>query len=300
MSRMVSLYEDDLGPECKQRVFRLLSAFPYLLRHHIQPQCLDCNKIENSPYAILLREESGGGASALLRNNRRNNIKKPSGGKKNNLIQKAAAHNTNHECWVDRRSLPWCLLPDAALAKCAVSDNRPLWICDRLSQELTSVEYTPNFTSRERLSFLGHVDKLSQCIGECERIHQTAVPLNYARHSLRSLTLWLFSLPFCLLDDLGILTGPVMAAMAWLLLGVYQIGYSIEDPFQGSLRLSVLCDAVYRDVMYIGRLQENPRDSAYELEEEQWDAMEDFSGDGGAAFSNRATNIPQSLIGAAP
>eukprot|EP00567_Pseudictyota_dubia_P009111 CAMPEP_0197462970 /NCGR_PEP_ID=MMETSP1175-20131217/60541_1 /TAXON_ID=1003142 /ORGANISM="Triceratium dubium, Strain CCMP147" /LENGTH=52 /DNA_ID=CAMNT_0042998605 /DNA_START=52 /DNA_END=207 /DNA_ORIENTATION=+ len=41
-----------------------------------------------------------------------------------------------------------------------------------------------------------------------------------------------------------------MAVIAWLLLGVYEIGYSIEDPFQGSLRLNILCDAIYRDVMY--------------------------------------------------
>lgn len=86
-----------------------------------------------------------------------------------------------------------------------------------------------------------------------------------------------------------------MGAIAWLLLGVYQIGYSIEDPFQGSLRLSILCDAVYRDVMYIGRLQENPRDSAYTLQEEdeeysEWEAMDDGS----------LPIIPASLIGAAP
>ena len=197
----------------------------------------------------------------------------------------------NAECWVDRRSLPWSLLPDVALRKCAEAPNRPLWVCDRLSQELVSVEYGPNFTSRERLQFMGQIDKLSQCIGECERIHQTAVPLNYARHSLRSLTLWLVSLPFCLIPELGLFTGPVVGAMAWLLLGVYQIGYTIEDPFQGSLRLSLLCDAVYRDVMYIGRQDENSRDSAYRImdhELNEWNILDNI------------VTIPQSLLGVAP
>lgn len=78
-------------------------------------------------------------------------------------------------CMVDRRALPWCLLPPAALSKCAESFNRPLWVCDRLSQELANVPYSDNFTSRERLAFLSQIDKLSKCIGECERIHQTAV-----------------------------------------------------------------------------------------------------------------------------
>jgi len=28
-----------------------------------------------------------------------------------------------------------------------------------------------------------------------------------------------------------------------------EIGYTIEDPFQGSLRLSIICDAIRRDVL---------------------------------------------------
>jgi predicted membrane chloride channel (bestrophin family) len=282
MSRMASLYEKDLGEERRKRVFRLLSAFPYLLRHHIQPQCLDCNDTiikEDSPYSMMLLKDAPSSHSLLRNTNTRQRY--------SNKI------TSDGECWVDRRSLPWCLLPDIALRKCANAENRPLWICDRLSQELQNVGYGPNFTSRERLQFMGHVDKLSHCIGECERIHQTAVPLNYARHSLRSLTLWLFTLPFCLLSELGLLTGPVVGAMAWLLLGVYQIGYTIEDPFQGSLRLNLLCDAVYRDVMYIGREAENARDSAYVMDDmAEWQAMD----------AKSAKSMPESspLIGVAP
>ena len=31
--------------------------------------------------------------------------------------------------------------------------------------------------------------------------------------------------------------------------GVYEIGYAIEDPFQGTLRLSIICDVIRRDVL---------------------------------------------------
>ena len=124
-----------------------------------------------------------------------------------------------------------------------------MWVCDRMAALICKIPYGPNFTSRERLVLLGMVDKLTNAIGQCERIHQTAVPLNYARHSLRSLTLWLFTLPFALVQDLGLLTAFANAVIAWLFFGVYQIGYSIEDPFQGSLRLSILCDAIRRSVI---------------------------------------------------
>lgn len=137
----------------------------------------------------------------------------------------------------------------SSLPGIARAENRPLWVCDRMSALMATIPYGPNFTSRERLTLLGMVDKLTNCIGQCERIHQTAVPLNYARHSLRSLTVWLFTLPFALTKDLGLFTAPVIAVTAWLFFGVYQIGYSIEDPFQGSLRLSILCDAIRRNVM---------------------------------------------------
>lgn len=46
-------------------------------------------------------------------------------------------------------------------------------------------------------------------------------------------------------------------------LGVYEIGYAIEDPFQGSLRLSILCDTIRRDVLADERL----RATAFDLEE---------------------------------
>jgi predicted membrane chloride channel (bestrophin family) len=109
-----------------------------------------------------------------------------------------------------------------------------------MAAELRAVPDGPTFSARERLALISNVDKLSRCIGGCERIHQTVVPLNYARHSLRSLTLWLFTLPFALVKDTGLLTGPVLFLVSWLLFGVYEIGYSIEDPFQGTLRLSIM------------------------------------------------------------
>lgn len=194
-------------------------------------------------------------------------------------IQKRGRPNTSvngaaQQCCVDRRALPWCLFPPRALRKCAESVNRPLWVCDRLSQELQDVKYTENFTSRERLAFLSHIGKLTKAIGECERIHQTAVPQNYARHSLRSLTLWLFTLPFAMVKELGLLTGPVIGFITWILLGVYEIGFVIEDPFTGSLRLQVLCDAIYRDVLY-GFNPLNRRETAFRLENEldEWNDL---------------------------
>jgi hypothetical protein len=227
----------------------MLAAFPYLLRHHIRPGCL-CEsagtagaiptqwrlRLDERPVDLETRHEG-------------DNLLKVRA-KLNGISMKDKSTRYRPFCWVDRRNLPWRLFESAtALSQVTQSHNRPLWVCDRLGREISQIPYGPNFSSRERLTMLQHVEKLTNAVGQCERIHQTAVPLNYARHSLRSLTIWLFTLPFCLVKDMGFLTPLVTAVTAWTLFGIYQIGYSIEDPFQGSLRLSILCDSIRRDVL---------------------------------------------------
>lgn len=204
ISRLGSLYEKDLGGERRHRIFRLLGAFPYLLHRHIIPGegCLNPSEYKNikdTSFALKLNESvdwkekqdyysdtasSGSGNIVsylvfLMKKTIQRGAKKPpgvvNGSSDVNNAQPSDGDEECSSCIVDKRSLPWCLLPPSALRKCTGSVNRPLWVCDRLSQELTNVPYSDNFTSRERLAFLSHVDKLSQCIGACERIHQTAV-----------------------------------------------------------------------------------------------------------------------------
>ena len=234
LSRLVTLYRKEVGSERRARIQYLLAAFPYLLRHQVRSGCLCSEEPEHieRENRLLLQEPNG------------------------------------ETCYVDRQALPWSLLSIAGesnLKHIAQVPNRPLWICDRLGQEIMGIPTDTNFSSRERLKLLGDVDKLANAIGACERIHQTAVPLHYARHSLRSLTVWILTLPFSLVKDFGLLTGPVTGLVSWLLFGVYQIGHSIEDPFQGSsLRLSTLCDDIRRDVLAC----EDVRYSAFYIEGE--------------------------------
>ena len=62
--------------------------------------------------------------------------------------------------WVDKRSLPWRLLPSLALEKCARAQNRPLWVCDRMSKEIRTVPDQPGFQNRERLIIIDHINKV--------------------------------------------------------------------------------------------------------------------------------------------
>jgi Bestrophin, RFP-TM, chloride channel len=149
---------------------------------------------------------------------------------------------------------------------------------------------------------VSHVDKLSRLVGDCERIHQTCVPLNYARHSLRALTLWLLSLPFALVKDLQFLTGPALFLVSWLLFGVYEIGYAIEDPFQGTLRLSIICDTIRRDVLgdeIIRSTAFNLDDGENVSDEDDDDDLERESEDDELEVSISAVNGEEDADGAA-
>ncbi|PRW33245.1 UPF0187 chloroplastic [Chlorella sorokiniana] len=67
--------------------------------------------------------------------------------------------------------------------------------------------------------------------GGCERILRTPIPLGYTRHTSRFLMLWLTLLPFSLWESCGLAMIPVAALVAFLLLGVEEIGVQIEEPF---------------------------------------------------------------------
>lgn len=62
--------------------------------------------------------------------------------------------------------------------------------------------------------------------------------------------------------------------------------YAIEDPFQGTLRLSILCDGVRRDVLG----DENTRNSAFTLEDEKDEDEEDDDNDDDNDIQQQAAN----------
>lgn len=292
LSRMLRLYEDCIGSERKRRMLKLLVSFPYLLRHHVCPRCLTEETVESSnPDDLIIVQDEIAPCDTRYDNSSNSRKKQQQKSQQLQITSSLDYMNVNsstsidvkcRSCIVDKRMLPWRLLSDGmtvtkkAFDSCLKSRNRPLWICDRLASEIGSIPLSDNsglsFTSRERLALLGHVNKLSATIGQCERIHQTLVPVNYARHCLRSLTLWLMTLPLTMLEDFGLKTGLLMSIMAWLMFGVYQIGYSIEDPFQGSIRLSILCDNIRRDVLGDTYM----RDTAFQLDTNENDFDNDL------------------------
>ena len=230
LSRMVKLYEGEIGKEKRLRCMCLLAAFPYLLRQRVQPNWL-LKKMERDE-----RKARGEVSKEIVEAEDRKELLDI------NKIDKLMKN-------ISKKQIPWTLLPEETIRRCSSAQNRPLWVCDRLAQEFKRVRDSDSFSSRERLVLIGLCDRLSKSIGECERIVQTPVPLNYARHTIRFLTLWCLTLPFAVCGELGLATGPVIGVLTWALFGIYEIGVQIEDPFQRTLKLSVICEQIKNEIV---------------------------------------------------
>ncbi|GMH79174.1 hypothetical protein TrLO_g13591 [Triparma laevis f. longispina] len=229
ISRMARLYERDIGAAKLERCMGLLAAFPYLLRQRVQPRWL----MKKGDFSRQRSRFSKYGED----------------GEEEEDIEEREGNDGEAVTWVNTGKTPWRLLPSGTLEDCITSQNRPLWVADRLGTEFVSIPDSSTFSSRERLTFISLVGKLSDAIGQCERIVQTPVPLNYARHTIRFLTAWCLTLPFAVCGEFGLATGPVMSVVAWTLFGIYEIGVQIEDPFQRTLKLSVICEGIEKEVV---------------------------------------------------
>jgi len=86
--------------------------------------------------------------------------------------------------------------------------------------------------------------------GGCEKIHKTPLPFIYASLIKMSLTLYVFSLPFVLIEKVGFAAPAIAALVALGMMGIEEAGVEIEDPFglePNNLPLEQLCTTIARD-----------------------------------------------------
>ena len=195
---MIKLYEFAIGTSKCRRINSLLASFPYLLRHRIRPSLMSGMirmkdlDVERDPKNSLL----------LYPDESLRDTDPEVAARAYDEEETGASRRKRRElCWVDKRTLPWKLIPGSALELCARAQNRPLWVCDRMAKELAVLDdQAPKFTNRERLLLIGFVEKLLRSIGACERILKTPFPFAYVVPLRSFMILWLYALPFALVE----------------------------------------------------------------------------------------------------
>jgi ion channel-forming bestrophin family protein len=75
------------------------------------------------------------------------------------------------------------------------------------------------------------LNQFSNVMGGCERIKNTPIPFAYILLLHRTVHVYCFMLPFCLIGPLGWLTPLAVGVLAYTFFGLDAIGEQIEDPF---------------------------------------------------------------------
>ncbi|CAK5270022.1 unnamed protein product [Mycena citricolor] len=98
---------------------------------------------------------------------------------------------------------------------------------------------------------LNNVSMLQDCMTNLDRIASTPLPFAYQAHLRMSLWMYLFFLPFQIVEPFGWLTIPGTAFASFLLLGFLEIGQEIENPFNydlNDLDLDAFCLSIQREL----------------------------------------------------
>ncbi|KRE89015.1 bestrophin [Frateuria sp. Soil773] len=102
------------------------------------------------------------------------------------------------------------------------------------------------------------LNNMSRVLGGCERLKNTPIPFAYILLLHRTVHVYCFMLPFCLIGPLGYFTPVVVGVIAYTFFGLDAIGEQIEEPF-GMLPNSLPLDAMCRtaEIDLLGMLGES-------------------------------------------
>lgn len=153
-----------------------------------------------------------------------------------------------------QRSMPElvALLTPEHLRALRANFNPPLYAAEQYTVVLAGMlrrgELAPELASR--IEAVASV--LVDCLGGCERISRTPTPRGFVRLLEGVLLLLLASLPFALVDELGILTPLITMMVTYPVLMIEGLGRELDDPFghdPNDLPLSRLCDTLERTLL---------------------------------------------------
>lgn len=129
--------------------------------------------------------------------------------------------------------------------------NMPLaiarWLGDYLKQEHRQQRLPVyQLTAMQTL-----INTLMECVGGCERILKTPLPLAYSIHIKQLVLLYCLVLPFQFVRDLNWWTAPFTALVSFSLFGIEEIGIEIENPFgidANDLPLEAICNTIEQNI----------------------------------------------------
>ncbi|TAF64775.1 MAG: hypothetical protein EAZ55_10220 [Cytophagales bacterium] len=136
--------------------------------------------------------------------------------------------------------------------------HKPNHLAKRLSLFFKEQHEKGHISEAQLLNLDKHLSEFTDIIGGCERIKRTPMPLAYSVHLNQFLILYLISLPFVFLHELGYWSGLVLAFIYYALAGLKLIGEEIEDPFGtdvNDLPMDVIVQNIFNNLYEIVEIE---------------------------------------------
>jgi putative membrane protein len=149
-------------------------------------------------------------------------------------------HLRNDDAQVDIRRLLSATDCEPALA----ASNRPSAILGLISKNISFLARQNGLGEVLLGSMDQQVSRLSYVLGGCERIRSTPIPYPYILMLHRTVHIYCFLLPFCLVDTIGWFTPLAVCVLAYTFFGLDALGDQIADPFDkmpNDLPLNAMC-----------------------------------------------------------
>jgi putative membrane protein len=138
-------------------------------------------------------------------------------------------------------------LSDEVCAAALTSPNRPNIILGAIGDSYVRSARAAGVDSMLIAAMDREINQLSHVLGGCERIRNTPIPFAYILLLHRTVHIYCFILPFCLIGPLGWLTPIAVGVLAYTFFGLDAIGTQIEDPFD-LLPNDLPLDAISRNI----------------------------------------------------
>lgn len=138
-------------------------------------------------------------------------------------------------------------LPADAAACLMASRNPPNLLLGDLGQAYARLRREGRLDSILLADIDAQLTRLSYIGGGCERIRSTPIPFAYILLLHRTVYIYCFLLPFCLVGSIGWVTPVMVGVLSYTFFGLDALGEQIEEPFDrlpNNLPLDALCRSI--------------------------------------------------------
>lgn len=136
-------------------------------------------------------------------------------------------------------------------ARALAAPHVPAFVASELSNIIADARRRNAIGDIQQQMLDADVQALIDHIGACERIDTTPLPYAYAVHLRRALLLYCVTLPFALVSTFGEWTVLPSLIIAYVLIGIEEIGTEIEGPFgrrHNDLPLDRICQRLEANI----------------------------------------------------